>query len=113
MIQQKGHTMLKPLLTAILVLPLPAAASPVYLECTMTGMIWHVTVDAERGTVDYVIPASDVAQKPPAIFTMDKVYFKGMTINRIDLVFERPQITGGAAPDRGQCKIAEKQARRF
>ena len=89
----------------------PAIASPVYLECLIRDTIWNVTVDADAGTLTYIILSTSSTQRPPAFFTADKVYFNGMTIDRVTLSFAHG--IGDNVSARGQCRVITVSSRQF
>jgi hypothetical protein len=99
---------------------LAVSAEPVYLDCVMTSgaegdVTWHVALDEAAGTASYRIPALNVVQKVPAVFTADKVTFSSIEISRVDLSMVRTiNLLGTNKVDRGTCKLAEAPpARKF
>ena len=92
----------------------PAAASEgvVYLECTLEGQPWKISLDERNKTVTW--ERSDMISTIPAIFLPDRVTWGDgiMAISRIDLTFTRtyPENIG---VDRGTCKIVDRKQRAF
>ena len=93
----------------------PATSSPVtYLDCTIiqngAPVEWQLTLNEGAGSVDYDTVISG-AQRRPARFTADAVYFIGFTLSRVDLTMVRPH--DDKANDRGKCRLSKPKTRAF
>lgn len=106
--------------------PFTAHAAPVYLRCQLDpgaqgGMggedllvkePMDVTLNEDAGMVTYTLPSIGRAFTVPAVFTADKVSFRGFTIDRVNLAFLRDMShlqAPGRAPiiDKGSCTLVE------
>lgn len=105
------------LLSAFLALA-PVAASPlVYLDCTIQQqgrpVEWKITLNEAQGNVDHETAVSG-AQRRPARFTAEQVYFIGFTLSRVDLTINRvSDVLGEIRHDTGACRLATPKERAF
>ena len=85
------------LITLVLIVSFaaPAAASPVFLRCSLSnennGAAFEVEVqmNEEAGTVSYAFPEVGRAYTVAAVFTTAEVSFNNFTVSRTSLAFKR------------------------
>ena len=107
-------------------IPSSAYAAPVYLKCQLepggaggaggedqaAKAPMDVTLNEESGTVTYLFPETREAFTVRGTFTVDKVTFRGFTIDRTNLQFQR-DLSDLQAPgrppiiDRGRCWLVD------
>lgn len=100
------------------VLATDAIAAPVYLECTLSPMVWRLTIDEEQGTVKWSVLASDGEERTgsaDAQFTPTTVRYRYLSaafeVSRTTLSFHQ-RVEGGINKD-GTCKRAAVPRRAF
>lgn len=111
---------------ALALMPCSASAAPVYLKCQLdqggpggaggddqaAKAPMDITLNEEAGTVTYVFSQIGQAFTVRGVFTVDKVTFRGFTVDRTNLQFQR-DLSDLQAPgrtpiiDRGRCTLAE------
>ncbi len=114
--------------TLLALCPVPAAATPTYLACTLTGSDgkpFHTNIasDEANQTVTYSVPSTGYSERFPALFSAatvswtDKERFTSLRyeLSRTDLTFTR-QLTIGDQPSpvkTGTCKLESAPKRAF
>ncbi len=101
------------------VLPTAANAAPVYLSCVVNtqndgDLAVDVQLNEDGGTASYSFPRNGNSFTVRAIFTPDKVSFRGFEISRTDLTIQRindgafNRIRNDPPSDRGRCQIDQR-----
>lgn len=92
-----------------------AAATPVYLDCSLAPLIWKLRMNEQSGTVDWSVEGTERSGRSAAQFRPEKVTFQVLSatfvVDRNDLSIIQ------SVPDGinkvGICKIPPKRKRAF